>query len=61
MADDARIARPDDVTQIITSALDDLERTDPGTDAPDSVADAIVAALEQAGIEFVWREQSYRA
>ena len=57
MTDDAGRARRDDVTQIITSAIDEYERADTATARPDSVADAILAALEQHGLEVVWRDQ----
>ena len=54
--DDARHARRDDVTQVITSVLDDYRRADAATVGPDAVADAIVAALEEHGFDVVWRE-----
>ena len=61
MTDETRAARRDDVTQIITAALDDYQRADTRTDAPDALADVIVAALEEAGVDFVWREQREQA
>ncbi len=60
MADDAIRARRDDVTQIITEALDAYNRADEAAGGPDSVADAIVAALEERGLEIVWREPRER-
>ncbi len=56
MTDEARRARRDDVTQIITSVLDEYNRADAVTTGPDAVADAIVAALEEHGLEIVWRD-----
>ncbi len=60
MTDDPRHARRDDVTQIITSAIDDYNRADPAARGPDSVADAILAALEEHGLEIVWRDSAER-
>ncbi len=60
MADDATRARRDDVTQIITEALDAYNRADAATGGPDSLADAIVAALDEHGLEIVWREPRER-
>ena len=58
--DDARHARRDDVTQVITSVLDDYRRAHAATVGPDAVADAIVAALEEHGFDVVWREPRAR-
>ena len=60
MTDDPRRARRDDVTQIITSVLDEYNRADAVTGGPDAVADAVVAALEENGLEIVWREPRER-
>ena len=60
MTDDARRARRDDVTQIITGVLDDYNRTDAVGRGPDTVADAILAALEESGLEIVWRDAPER-
>ena len=60
MTDAARRARRDDVTQIITSVLDDYNRADAVTGGPDTVADAVVAALEERGLEIVWRDPPER-
>ena len=60
MTDDPRRARRDDVTQIITSVLDEYNRADAVTGGPDTVADAVVAALEENGLEIVWREPRER-
>lgn len=57
MTDESGSARRDDITQIITTAVDDYQRADAPAETPDALADVIVAALEEAGIDFVWREQ----
>ncbi len=56
MTDDPTRARRDDVTQIITTVLDQYDRADAAASRPDTLADAIVAALEESGLELVWRE-----
>ncbi len=58
MSGGPRHARRDDVTQVIAEAIDAFNRADPAARGPDSVADAVLAALEEHGLEIVWREPS---
>ena len=55
-AEERRRVRRDDVTQIITSVLEEYNRADAVTAGPDAVADAVLAAIEEHGLEIVARD-----
>ncbi len=55
-AEEPRRVRRDDVTQVITSVLEEYNRADAVVAGPDAVADAVMAAIEEHGFEVVARD-----